>query len=408
MKIAFIVDAFPVFSETFITDQIAALIREGCEVEIFAGAKSPSKTANVAVKEFGMLDRVHLFNEKPSNMFFRAVKGLFVFFSAFMNDPAAALRSLDFFKYGRDAFNLSLLYRTETFLRYGPFDIIHCQFGTNGLVGSFLKEVGVGGKLVTTFHGYDIRKGLREGGQIYKKLFLNSDMIISISEYNRQKLLEFGADPSRIVTIPVGISVCKIDFHERSPVASDKLVRILTVGRLVEEKGLSFAINAVKGVLEERPGVKLQYSIIGGGPLEKELSLEVIRCGLEGVILFLGPKAHEETLDAMRHADIFMLSSIAEALPVSAMEAQASGLPVIATDVGSVYQIVEDGESGLLVPPGDSRELKKAIIYLIDNQTRWADMGLRGRKIVEARYDRYILCTELMDVYRQMVPEGME
>jgi colanic acid/amylovoran biosynthesis glycosyltransferase len=180
-------------------------------------------------------------------------------------------------------------------------------------------------------------------------------------------------------------------------------VRILSVARLVEEKGLEFGIRAVRWRLDERPETLLRYEIIGAGPLRKRLEHLIAELGLGEYVHLLGAKSQDEVIQALTASDILLAPSLAEALPVSLMEAHAVGLPVLATRVGSVHQIVLDGISGFLVPPGDPAAMALYLGQLIDHPAERAEMGRRGRAHVENHYDIDRLNDRLVDIYQNLL-----
>jgi colanic acid/amylovoran biosynthesis glycosyltransferase len=172
---------------------------------------------------------------------------------------------------------------------------------------------------------------------------------------------------------------------------------------LVEEKALQYAIKAIGKLIEEHPGYNIEYRIIGDGPLKNSLNDIVVRFGLNNHIKFLGAMDQEEVIKNLMDSDIFLLSSVAEALPVVLMEAQAIGLPVVTTGVGSISEIVLDNISGFIVPAGDMEAIKKKIAYLIEHTERWPEMGRAGRANVESKYDVNILNKKLEKIYKGLI-----
>ncbi|MFH1879125.1 MAG: glycosyltransferase [Candidatus Omnitrophota bacterium] len=405
MNIAFIVDVFPSLSETFILNQITGLMDSGNKVSVFAGKRPGNGRVSGKIKKYGILDSTFYHNDKPGNRFTRVIKAVPLFFVCILRDPKPVIRSLNFFKYGKDALSLSLFYAISCFIMAGKFDIIMCHFGPNGNLGALLKEMGILGKLVVMFHGYDIRRGIEKGGAVYEKLFARADVLLSISEYNYRHLIEFGADPERIKYHPVGVDIN--DFKIKDHLSSDSpprgKIKVLTVARLVDEKGVKWAIEAFD-LLANRDNLRdVEYIIAGSGPLGPELRKMVKEKGLEGLIKFYGPCGHEDIPELYRQADIFLLPSIAEALPVVLMEAEASGLPVVATSAGSTYQLVNDGVNGFIVPPRDAEMLAGKLKYLILHPELWEDMGKNGRKIIEENYDIDVLNRRLMSLFEKLL-----
>ena len=117
------------------------------------------------------------------------------------------------------------------------FDVIHCHYGLNGVVGAFLKEAGIPGKVCTSFHGFDVsRYLLKNGPDVYRPLFSKGDLFMPVSEYWRDRLIELHCPADKIVVHHMGIDPRKFPFVERRLEAGEPL-RLLTVGRLVEKKG---------------------------------------------------------------------------------------------------------------------------------------------------------------------------
>jgi colanic acid/amylovoran biosynthesis glycosyltransferase len=255
---------------------------------------------------------------------------------------------------------------------------------------------------VVTFHGYDIRAGIPSGGALYRELWEQADCLIAISDYNRDHLLRFGGDGKKIIDHPVGIDCRRFAYH-RPRVCLGAPVRLLSVARLVEEKGLEFGIRAVRWRLDERPETLLRYEIIGAGPLLERLRRLIGELGLGEYVHLLGARSQDEVIQALTRSDILLAPSLAEALPVSLMEAHAIGLPVLATRVGSVQQIVLDGISGFLVPPGDSAAMALYLGQLIDHPAERVEMGRRGRAHVENHYDIDRLNDRLVAIYENLL-----
>jgi colanic acid/amylovoran biosynthesis glycosyltransferase len=366
LKIAFIVNKFPKISETFILNQITGLIDLGHDVVIFAKSKSEDSKTHCEINKYKLNEKV-IYLKPPQNKIIRVLKAIFLISINIFKNPLIILRSLNIFKFKKDSLSLKLFYTVVPFLK-NDFDILQCHFGKIGNIGATLKEIGIKGKLVTMFHGSDIRKGVGKNKDYYKKLIKYGDCFLAISNYNYENLVAFGMPIEKIIYHPVGIDTEKFVLKNNYAFnIREKRVIISTVARLVEEKGLKYGIEAVAKVLKRNKNLDLKYYIIGSGYLEKNLKNLVKQLGLENNIFFLGEKTHEEVIEIMNKTDIFILPSIAEALPVVLMEAQAIGLPVIATSVGSVDQVVMNGKSGFIVPKMDSDALAEKMVYLIDH-----------------------------------------
>ena len=293
------------------------------------------------------------------------------------------------------------MYKVIPFLDRDHYDIIQCHFGPNGNLAVMLRGVNaIKGKILTTFHGYDIRLGLEKGGKFYQKLFKEGDLFIAISDYNYRNLINLGLDKKKIVYHPVGINLNNFAYKWQITPAMDKrAIKVITVARLVSEKGLYYGIRAIHKILQQNPKLDLEYNIIGEGPLKGELTSLIQQLNLSGHVYLYGSKNSNQIIEALQQSDIFILSSVAEALPVVLMEAQAVGLPVIATAVGSVNQIVLNGKSGFCVPASDVDALADRLNFLIGHPELWPEMGRRGREIVKDRFDINKLNDKLVEIY---------
>jgi colanic acid/amylovoran biosynthesis glycosyltransferase len=401
MKIAFMIGEFPKLSETFILNQITGLLDLGCDIEIFAGSNHNEKKVHPDIEKYKLMERVHYF-DIPHNKIKRLLKAIYLITTNFYKSPSRILSALNIFRYGRTALSLRLLYGLILFFNK-KFDIIQCHFGSIGNVGVLLKQLGVEGKLVTMFHGRDIRQGMEKGGKIYRQLFDYGDCFLAISDYNYKKLIQFGANPDKIIFHPVGIEIDKFPLkrQERNKISSP--VIILTVARLVEEKGLKYSIMAINVILKKNPDVALKYYIVGEGPLEEGLKELIKELKLKDIVKCLGSMDQSQVAKEMLKAHIFLLPSIAEALPVVLMEAQAVGLPVIATNVGSVTDVIVDGKSGFLVPERDVNALTEKLEYLIEHPELWPEMGAYGRQFIEENYNIEKLNNRLFKIYQNLI-----
>ncbi|MCL3881774.1 glycosyltransferase [Marivita sp. GX14005] len=177
---------------------------------------------------------------------------------------------------------------------------------------------------------------------------------------------------------------CGVDPERYEPRPRNGMT-ILFVGRLAPVKGLPILLEAVARLADSYPD--LQLDIIGDGPDRVALEAEVARRGLDERIAFLGYRSQSEVAEALAAADIFALPSFAEGVPVVLMEAMAAGLPVLATRIAGIPELVEDGVSGRLVAPGDENAFVDALKDLLGNAERRAAYGTAGRAKVLAEFD---------------------
>ncbi len=398
MKIAFVVGAFPVISETFILNQITGLIDLGEEVDIFAFNRGDNSKVHPEVIEYNLLDKTYYF-DIPKGRIKRIIKAIKILLRYFLFHPIAIIKCLNFKKYGGKYYVLNNLFKIEPFLRK-KYDIVHCHFGPNGNEMVFLKDIFPEIKFIVTFHGYDIRLGLEKGGKIYKKLFQKADRVISICDYNTQILKKLGCPSKKIVYHPNGIDLEK--FKPNGKAKNENYFVITTVARLVEEKNILFALEVIKA-LKEEGRFKFKYYLIGDGYMRKEIEQKIHKLGLENAVVLHGALSHEEVIEKLKETDIFFLPSKAEAFPTVILEAQAMAIPIIATNIGSVKETFRDKISGYLLSCHSIEDAKNRIICLMEGPTFIISMGKAGRKFVEENFDIRKLNKRLVEIYKKII-----
>ena len=409
MKIAFFVSKFPFLTETFILNQITGLIDRGHTVHIYAGKLGNHTTIHSNIERYDLSSKTFYHGGSylniPKNPFTRVLKSVAILMNHRLSSPL--LKSLNITRFGRKATSLSLFYSTHLFLhkRIDAYDIIHCHFGTNGILAAQLKHLGViKGKLITSFHGYDVSKYPKNNGfDVYDCLFKEGDLFLPISNRWKEQLIALGCPAEKTIVHRMGIDTRTFSFRPRTFRPSEKIY-LLTVGRFVEKKGVAYSIRAVASLLHKYPQV--EYRIVGDGLLRPELSRMIQGAHAGEQIKLLGWRTQEDIVKLMQEAHIFLAPSITsntgdqEGIPVVLMEALAQGLPVISTWHSGIPELVQDGVSGLLVPERDSDALAVKLDYLLAHHERWAPMGHAGRAYVQQFYDINSLNDQLVTLYR--------
>ena len=173
-----------------------------------------------------------------------------------------------------------------------------------------------------------------------------------------------------------------------------------TIGRLVYQKGYSHFLQAAKQVYEKKKYVR--FVIVGHGPEEDNLKNMAKSLGISHVCSFAGLRRDiPELLSAF---DVFVLSSVLEGLPRIVIEAMAMGRPIVATDIDGVSEELEDGKTGLLVPPKDAGALAKSIIDLLVDKAKSFQMGINARKTAEEKFGVDIMLKKVEKVYEGLLP----
>jgi colanic acid/amylovoran biosynthesis glycosyltransferase len=405
MKIGYFVGRFPQISETFVVGQITAMIERGHDVEIDStGRPGPAERRDVGALQ----KHVRYMPPPPTGRLARTVAAARVAAKWGLRSPGGVLESLNAFRYGRDALNFSILReRLPLAWRRQNYDVIHCHFAPNALRALALRDIGIiKGPLLTTFHGYDANWLPRLYGKgMYRRLFRRGDCYTVGSEFMRSRILSLGAPADRIVKLPMGVDLKRFTFVPRSLEPGARL-RLLTVARLNEVKGIEFALRAV-GLVKQQ-GIDCAYRVIGEGPLRRHLEEVAQRLGIEGEVQFLGAIPHEQVLSYYEDAHVFLLPGIAtdageeEGQGIVLAEAQAAGLPVVATRVGGMPECVPDAAAEFLVPQRDAAAIAAAIAVLVSRRSQWGALGRAGRAYVEAHYDIGKLNDRLERLYESL------
>lgn len=180
--------------------------------------------------------------------------------------------------------------------------------------------------------------------------------------------------------IPNGVDLS--EFHPGPSRSASDPVRLLFVSRLVKRKGLQYLIPALARL--KTGGRAFHLTVIGDGPARDELTALVQSHCLEAEVTMLGAVAHADLPAHYREADLFVLPSLNEGMPNVVLEAMASGLPVLLTDVPGADELVEDAVNGFRVPPGDQPALEKGLAQALARPERLAAMGAESVRKAEA------------------------
>jgi colanic acid/amylovoran biosynthesis glycosyltransferase len=305
--------------------------------------------------------------------------------------------------------SLKLLYQVIPLLRQRTsYDIIHCHFGINAWKGSLLREIDASqGKLITTYYGFDISWYIQTFGEnIYKRLFDTGDLFLAISEVMKRRLTELGCDEKKIILHRLGIDCRKFFFKPRQ-LNADGQIRVVTIARLVEKKGVEYAIRAVAKLAHVNQNIK--YNIIGDGLLREDLQRLIQELDAGETVKLLGWKQQQELVEILDNSHILLAPSVTgkdgnqEGTPVAIMEAMAMGLPILSTQHSGIPELIENGVSGFLVPERDVDALAEKLNYLIKHPEVWCQMGQAGRLYVEEYHDINKLNDRLVEIYQQLI-----
>ena len=239
------------------------------------------------------------------------------------------------------------------------------------------------------------------------------DKYIAISHAIKRIMVDDGIAADRIAVVHSGIDISRFDSAPAQPELRNEFQLdssqpvIGNVAHMADHKGQRYLIEAVPDVLGEFPAAK--FVIVGDGELRADLEAWVARLGIEDSVVFAGFR--KDVPQILRVFDVFVMSSHLEGLCTSIMDAMATGIPVVASDVGGIPEIVENGANGLLVSAKEPSLLAEAILRLLKNREEAAKFASAGRKTVEEKFTVDTMIEGNIRVYEELLtsvrPDGL-
>ncbi|MGG6175383.1 glycosyltransferase [Pantoea allii] len=407
MKLTFFTMRFPVASETFVLNQVTHFIDAGYDVEIISVFPGDLVNRHGAFDEYGLAAKTHyLLPEEKISLADKLGQRLKLVLPKITK--VSLLRSLNVRRYGAQSSKLLLPAIVANARQTYVADVFLVHFGYAGALANKLRELGIlKGKQATVFHGADIsrRHILDEHKQDYRNLFQQSELMLPISHLWQNKLIAMGCPPEKIHVTRMGIEPEKFNFQPRD--AFHKPLRIVSVARLTEKKGLDVAVKA-SAILKQRGG-QFQYTIIGNGDQDQMMRDFIVHEKMDDCVTMPGFKPQEEIRKALNEADIFLLPSKTaadgdmEGIPVALMEAMAVGLPVVSTFHSGIPELIEHNVSGWLVKEDDAEALADTLLKLSQGEVDVAPVVAAARQKVETEFNQHIAYRELAQILEQMV-----
>jgi colanic acid/amylovoran biosynthesis glycosyltransferase len=285
--------------------------------------------------------------------------------------------------------------------------IIHAHYGPNGdfyLPLSTLFRI----PIITTFYGYDLNRKdvIEEYQDAYQRLFNNGTHFLVEGPFMKKRLVSLGCPEEKISIQRIAINLENYPTGTR-PWDGTRPIRLLFVGRLVEKKGLEYALRALAEIKED---YSFQFRIIGSGELEEKLKAMAFELNLSERIVWLGLQPHRTVLEELQACDILIQPSVTAlngdsegGAPTIILEAQASMVPVVATSHADIPYVTCQSKSALLAPERDVDALAENIRHLFETPETWAQMGEKGRKHVEKFHDIKKEVLALENLYKGII-----
>ncbi len=413
LRIAYLTGEYPRATDTFIQREVAALRARGLTVETCSIRRTGPEHHTGPEQKTEAVGTFHVLEAALSP------RHLIAAHLAAWRRPGAWLRALRLAwrtsPGGIKATLYQLIYLAEAavlaeHLRARGLTHLHNHIAKSSCTVAMLMSEMSGIPYSFTLHGPDIfyepyRWRLDE--KIARARF-----VACISHFARSQAMAF-SDPEHWGKLH--IVHCGVDPARYERPAMPAQAQLLFVGRLAGVKGVPMLLDAVRDLSADHPALHL--TLVGDGPERSKLERRAREMGLTSRITFAGYRSQAEVADLLQTATALILPSFAEGVPVVLMEAMAARVPVVTTRIAGVPELVEDGVSGLLVPPGDAHALRMAIGRLLYDAHLCRDMGVAGRARVQAEFASDIEAAWLAALFegyaegvppKHLRPEGQE
>jgi colanic acid/amylovoran biosynthesis glycosyltransferase len=390
LRVAYIMSRFPRLTETFILYEMLALEAQGICVEIYPLIRE--KAAVVHPEAQALVERAHY---TP----FFSLPILRANLRRLGRQPRAylgVLRDVVRATWGSRRFFLRslLLFPKAVFLagemtRAGVHHV-HAHFASHPAAVAFIIHRLTGLPYSFTAHGSDLH---RDQHMLREKV-REAAFTVAISDYNRDVILAaYGPEVAdRLEVIHCGVDTARFAPRRNGhPAGACGPLRLLCTGTLHAVKGQRYLIEAVARLRAE--GLDVTCDFVGDGPDRAALAAQADQLGVAGAVRFHGAQTREQVIEHLRRADVVVAPSVPtadgrrEGIPVALMEALASGVPVVASRLSGIPELVVDGETGLLAPPGDVAALAAAVRRLYGDPALRRSLGTAGRAAVERDFD---------------------
>jgi len=300
---------------------------------------------------------------------------------------------------------LPSLIKLSFFLRRNNVELMNAHGYPDHFLCAVARKITGVRALVRTKHNHVPLKGGALSRYLYGTL---TSRIVAISEHIREVMIQSGLKPEQVTTISTAINLSQF-----APRAKDQnLLKELNfpagcaiigiVARLTERKGFKNLFEAVKILADQ--GRTIRCLVVGGGASSEKIAAlknHAATLGISDNILLTGRRS--DIPEILSLLDVFILPSLAEGLGRSMLEAMAAGKPIVASAVGGIPEAIEDGKSGLLVPPDDSRALAQAIALLLDNPEKAQDLGRASRTRAELLFDQDKMIDSISALYEELL-----
>lgn len=401
MRVVLLVPAFPRLSETFTVHRFTSLLAMGVDVHIVCRRKVASDWKYFPeLDRPGVESRVHIRSSDPPGPS-ALLWALSRLIALFIRRPRIVLRYL---AWGSSRLRVDVIRAFtayEALIRLKP-NVIHFEYGHLALAEAGLGRV-LGARTIASFQGADINYIGLEDPDFYAKVWADVDVIHVVSEdlWHRARSRGCPGEKDHVVIPPV----MDLDsFRSESTRAVDRRrpLRLLSVGRLHWKKGYEYAVEAIR-LLRER-WIDCEFRIVGDGQFGPAIELALRQHGVERCTALLGALSSLEIREQMEWADMLVHAAVSEGFCCVAVEAQAMGLPVVATDADGLNESISDHSSGFVVPRRDGAALAEKIAVLASDPRIYQRMS-EAAKAHAQNFSRERTTQRFLELYRQVAHE---
>ena len=308
----------------------------------------------------------------------------------------------------KGSYDIKLLYHLIKLIKKEKINLIHSHlFDTNFYSSLAAKIAGI--PHISTEHGdiHHTSKKLDKKTLIKAKTISHfSDKIVFVSKFTRDKFLKLSKVPKqKIAIIYNGIDLKEYeqptDIQRKKAEIGIKNSEFVigNVANLYPVKGQIYLLKAAKKIIKEFPNTK--FLIIGRGELENELKKEAQKLGIASHIKFLGFR--NDVKELLKIMDVFVLCSLSEGLPLSLIEAMASRVPVVCTNVGGIPEVINDRINGFLVPPTDPNALATKIINLLKDRTLANKLAYSSYEKIKQQFSLQFMLDKYAEIYSDLM-----
>ncbi len=320
--------------------------------------------------------------------------------------PAELKLPAGFQWHGFDRARVKLVWKLERRLwQAQPHLVLFTHVNLAGVAG-LVRLAAPRARIAVLGHGVEVWKKLR--GQIGQGL-RNADAVVAPSEFTRSKMIEVNrVKPERATVIAHGLSAEWASNYLTSGRTAGTGNTLLSVTRLIRadvQKGVDVVLHALPGILRRCP--ETRYVIVGDGNNRATQQQLAVTLGIAGRVDFRGELTSEALCRAYQEADVFVLPSQTEGFGIVFLEAMFSRLPVVAARSGAAPEVVEDDVTGILVAPGDEKQVVSAVSGLLLVAEERKKLGAAGRKLVEGKYLFEHFAARWQRWMAQIVPEAI-